>query len=130
MNFSRRSVIRDSTKYRLYAGDSPENTLSNRGSAIAAIILWVKILNFKKIDFWSKILENSVEDQWPFWEHIINSTPYRLFANGNPEDPLSNRGSAIAEIMLWVEILNLKKINFWSKVDKNSLKDQQPFGNI
>ena len=34
------------------------------------------------------------------WEHISNSTPYRLHADGSPEGALSKRGSGIAEIIL------------------------------
>ena len=44
------------------------------------------------------------------WEHIRNSTPYRLYANGSSEGSLSNHGSGIPEIIFWVEILNFKKI--------------------
>ena len=36
-------------------------------------------------------------------EHIRHSTPYRLYANGCPEYPLSNHGSGIAKIILRVE---------------------------
>ena len=44
-------LIRNNTPYRLYTKGRPESVLSNRGSGLAEIILWVKILNFKKIDF-------------------------------------------------------------------------------
>ena len=57
------------------------------------------------------------------WKHIRNSTPYRLYANGNPEGPLSNRGSGISGIILRVEILNLERIDFWPKIYENFLVD-------
>ena len=43
--------IRNSTLYSLYANDSPEGALSNRGSGIAELIFWIEIFNFIKIDF-------------------------------------------------------------------------------
>ena len=51
--FSRRSVaifqhIRNIKRYRLYAHDSPDGALSNHGSEIAELILWIEILNLKK----------------------------------------------------------------------------------
>ena len=61
------------------------------------------------------------------WEHIRNSIPYRLYANGSPEGPLSNRNSRIAEIVLWIEILNFKEIDFWLKTYEYSLEDQWRF---
>ena len=113
--------IRNSTPYKLYANGSPEYRLFNRSNGIAEIILWVKILNFKKFDFQPKIYENSLEDQW---EHKRNSRAYRLYANGRPEGNLSNHDSGIAEIILWVKILNLKKIYSRPKIYENSLEDQ------
>ena len=93
--------IRNTTAYRLYANGSPKDALSNRSSGIAGIILKVKILNImKKIDFCPKIYKNSLEDQWPFWKHIRNSTSYKLYANGSPEAPLSNRRNGIVGIIL------------------------------
>ena len=47
-------------------------------------------------------------------EQIKNSTPYRLYANGEL-NTTSNRGSGIAELVLRVEIFNFKKIFFWPK---------------
>ena len=41
-------------------------------------------------------------------ERIRNNTPYRLYRNGSPEYRLFNHCSGIAEIILWVKILNLK----------------------
>ena len=58
--------IRNSTQCRLYANDSPEDPLSSHDGGIAEIIWRVKILNFKKIDFWPRIYDNSLEDQRPF----------------------------------------------------------------
>ena len=49
------------------------------------------------------LLENSVEDQWPFWNRhtsIRNSTPYRLYINGSPDGLLSTTGNGIAGIIL------------------------------
>ena len=36
------------------------------------------------------------------WEHIKNNTPYRLYANGSPEGPVSNRSNGIAGTILRV----------------------------
>ena len=87
-------------------------------------IFWIKKIDFCPIYIW-KFFRTSVA----IWQHIRNSTPYRLYANGSSDDPLSNCGSGIAEIILWVEILNFKKIVFWAKIYGNSL-DQWLFGNI
>ena len=48
--------------YGLYANDSPEGCLSNGGSEIAELILRVEVINFEKVDFCSKMYENSLED--------------------------------------------------------------------
>ena len=58
--------IRNSTPHRLYENGSPESVLSNRGNGIVVLILKVKIFNFEKIDFWPKIYEYTLEDQWSF----------------------------------------------------------------
>ena len=66
--------------------------------------------------------ENINYFDWKFcWNW--NSTPYRLYASDSPEGPFSNRGSEIAEIILWVEILIFKKIyvSLTSKGSYNSL---------
>ena len=56
-------------------------------------------------------------------ENIRNDTPYILYADGSPEGPFSNRGSAIAGIILRFEISNLKKKSiFGQKLYENSLK--------
>ena len=51
---------------------------------VAGRILKFEILNFKKFHIWSKTYENCLEDQWLIGEHKINSTLYRLYANGSP----------------------------------------------
>ena len=58
--------IRKSTPLKLYANGNPDRLLSNHGSGIVKQTLRVEILNFEKIDFWPKMYENPVEDQWPF----------------------------------------------------------------
>ena len=63
-------------------------------------------------------------------EHIRNSTPNRLHANGSPEGTLLNRDSGIAGVILRVKILNLEKIDFWPKIHENSVENQWSFGNI
>ena len=45
-------------------------------------------------------------------EHIRNSTPTRLYANGSPGHAFSNRGSEIALKILRFEKLNLKKSRY------------------
>ena len=83
-------------------------------------------LTYKVIWYCESLLENSLKDQWPFWNiHISNSTPCRLYANDGPE--VSNRDSGIVAIILRVEIFNYEKFNFWSKSYENSLEDQWPF---
>ena len=46
---------------------------------------------------------------------IRNSTAYKLYANGIPEDTLTNRGSEIDELILRVKILNFEKNRFLAK---------------
>ena len=57
--------IRNSTAYRLYGNGKPKDTLSNRGSDMAEVILRAEILNFEKSIFGQKKDEISVEVQWP-----------------------------------------------------------------
>ena len=64
------------------------------------------------------------------WEHIRNSTPYTLYANGCPESTISKLEEGIAVLILRVEILNFEKIVFWPKIYEYSLQDQWPVGNI
>ena len=78
-----------------------------------------KNLNLNYSWFWIQKNRFLAKNIWKFprrsvaiWKHIINNTPYSLYANGNLDGPLSNCGSRIAEIILWVEILNFKKIDF------------------
>ena len=63
-------------------------------------------------------------------KHTRNSTLYKLYVNGSPEGPLSNGYSGIAELIFGVEILNFEKIDFLTKIYKNSQEDWWPFGNI
>ena len=74
----------NSTPHTLCADGSPEGAFSNRGSGIVEQILWVKISNFKKIDFCDKIYENSLKRSVTILEHKRHSTPNRPYANGHP----------------------------------------------
>ena len=53
------------------------------------------------------------------WEPIRNSTPFRLYANGCPKGPLSNRGSGIAEKIAFElkknRLLKKKKLKFFGR---------------
>ena len=86
----------------------------NRGSGISVLILRV-VYNFEKNRFLTKNIRKFFKRSVTIWEHIRNCTPYRIYANNSPEDPLSNRGSAIAELILRVEILNFEKNRFLTK---------------
>ena len=50
------------TPFRLYENGSPDIPIFNHGSGIAELILGNEIFNFEKIEFWSKIYENSLEN--------------------------------------------------------------------
>ena len=66
---------------------------------VSLVLVWVDILNVKKIDFWlKKNIEKFSRRSITIWENIRNSTPYRLV--GRSEGPLSNRGSRIAGLSL------------------------------
>ena len=54
-----------------YANSSPKGRLLNHGNGITGIISKVKILVFKKMDFWPKIYEKFLEGHWPFWSIYI-----------------------------------------------------------
>ena len=62
----------------------------------------IEKIGFEKINFVASKYCRSVA----IWGHIRNSTPYRLYGDGSLWDPLSNRGSEIADLILRVEILN------------------------
>ena len=57
------------------------------------------------------------------WEHVTNSTLYKLYANDSPESALSYHGKGIAVLILRIEILNFEKIDFWLKIYENSVED-------
>ena len=60
-------------------------------------------------------------------EHIRNSTPYRVFANGSSEGPLSNRDRAGSCNNFRVKTYNFQTIDFLPKIYENSLDDEWPF---
>ena len=61
------------------------------------------------------LVENSQEDQWKF-RNIYEIVHHRDYMQiGSLEGPLFNSGSAITEIILWVEIFNFKKSIFNNK---------------
>ena len=60
-------TMKPTTPTLLYANNSPEDILSNRDSGRAGIILEFKKISLEKIGLWSKIYENSLKIQWPFW---------------------------------------------------------------
>ena len=66
------------------------------------------------------MIENSLEDQWPFWKHIETNTPYRLLANGSPNGRLSHHSSGIARIILSMSVLRPHLDTYISYLDFNN----------
>ena len=73
-------------------------------------------IGFENINF--SLLENSLKDQWPFWniQEIVHQADYTEIMVQS--DSLSNGDSAIAGIILRVKILNFEKIHFGQKYMK------------